>query len=106
MKLTIVQEKQNILYTNDDFIKVNLLNPIKYIYDNEIGINDVSTRNIPEETTHLLLDAVIKIDSIQLNRLKKLEYIGTTYTGWWDKYFDVKEIADGFKLIFFKSMRN
>lgn len=87
-----MQEKDNILYTNKDLRQLNLSGNIHFIYDEGTIISDASTKMVPDDTTHLLLDAVIKLDKVQLNRLSKLEYIGTTYTGWWDKYFDVDEI--------------
>ncbi len=92
MKLTVIQEINNELFLKEDFKNINNLFSIEFIYDNGEEINIDSTKKIPADTTHLLLDAVIVLDKNELLRLKKLEYIGTTYTGWWDKYFDVEEI--------------
>ena len=94
MKLTVVIEKSNRLYKIEDFKDFSQFNDIEFILNDNEEINDIATRKIDINTTHLLLDDVIVIEKTHLDKLKHLKYIGTTYSGWWDKYFDVQEIKN------------
>lgn len=90
--LTVITEGQTSTFTTERLQKI-------YGWENIIFINKVTespdksaTTQIPENTTHLLLETIDVLDRSLIKNLKKLKYIGLTYTGWWDYYFDVKAL--------------
>lgn len=88
-KLTVIDQKEHPIYSKDDFLQrfkaeeiVILCVPESKTFDGTI------LKEVPTDTTHLLMRVLDKVDEENLKLLPKLKYIGITSTGWWDQYFD------------------
>lgn len=92
-KLTVIDQKEHPIYSKEDFIQCFKKEEIMILYVSESkSFNGSILKNIPTDTTHLLMRVLDKIDESNLKTLPKLEYIGITSTGWWDQYFNKKTL--------------
>lgn len=89
MKLTVVDSMEDPIFTPKDFSEIDDPSSIDYQQQSDFtGFSGKTIRSIADNTTHLVLHIVDAITESDLEGFDQLEYIGLSYTGWWDEHFD------------------
>lgn len=89
MRPTVTDTKEQPIYQKEDFLPHFKPQDVTIIRVAENKNFDGSIiREVPSDTTHLLMRYMDRINKKDLERLPHLKYVGITSTGWWDMYFD------------------
>jgi lactate dehydrogenase-like 2-hydroxyacid dehydrogenase len=88
MNITVLNTQSQELFSTKDFLDLREHSLKLLSLPQPTPPTEDALSEIPPETTCLLSDLTFKLTEAGLTQLPRLEYIGLSYTGWWDMYFD------------------
>ena len=92
--LTIIYEGKSSRFSTDQLRHIHNWDNIFYIRKITEHPDKSASGKIHKDTTHLLLETIDILDSSLINSLENLKYIGLTFTGWWDQYFNIQILRE------------